>query len=259
MIGQYDEAIKLSTNGPPLHPLFDDVAAVRIARAPLRRVSPALKAADTARATANFGAFKNGWGNVQELYAARSQDVLQDTQAALDAADRALAAPSSETVAAVDRLLDRYNVGVNMLNAAARNADPNKARFGDEDVESAARVGVIERDVRASVRALDGNDRPGALLTARSAAGQRFDLAAPVLQPRNGADAAVKKALDAYVAALEQSADTGTAGGPAQATAARKAGQAAIDAVLVGQQAVAGQFWTDTNFHTAYAAALAAL
>ena len=51
MIGKYDEAIRLSDTGEPLSPMFDDLAIMRTARAPLRTVSPALQAGDTAKAS----------------------------------------------------------------------------------------------------------------------------------------------------------------------------------------------------------------
>ncbi|HEV7666100.1 MAG TPA: hypothetical protein VGQ62_21385 [Chloroflexota bacterium] len=250
MIGQYDEAIRLSDSGPPLHRLFDDVATVRTVRAPLRRVSPALKAGDLSRAKSNFAAFKGHWSEAQPLIAARSADVAQQTQAALDAADRSLAvdgANAAATAELVDALMARYNGGVNALNAAARNADVGKTAFAAEDVQAAALVGAIEREVRASLSPLSGGDRAAASNAARRAAGARFEAAASTLAAKGGADAGVKKALDEYVAAVDGLADVGQA---------RTAGQAALDAVLVGQQTVAGQFWTEPGFQTAYAAAL---
>jgi hypothetical protein len=251
MIGQYDEAIKLSDSGPPLHPLFDDVAAVRTVRAPLRRVSPALRAGDPGRATTNFAAFKGRWGEVQPLFMARSSDLTRQTQAAFDAADGALAggmADPSAAAALVDVLMDRYNVGVNALSAAARNADVGKTTFGADDVQATAQVGAIEREVRASLNALAAGDRAVASTGARNALEVRFGAAAAALGTRGGMDAAVKKALEAYAGALDASGD-----------AASSAGQAALDAVFTAEQAVGGQFWTDPAFQTAYRAALAAL
>ena len=70
------------------------------------------------------------------------------------------------------------------------------------------------------------------------------------LQARAGADAPLQKALDAYVAAANQGIDGG------QVHAANKA---AIEAVAIGQQVLAGQFWTDSTFQTAYKTALASL
>src|SRR5205823_2965892 len=67
MVAQYDEAIKLSDTGPALTTLFDDVAVVRTVRAPLRGVSPALKAGDVAKAKSGFAAFKSRWTEAQPL------------------------------------------------------------------------------------------------------------------------------------------------------------------------------------------------
>src|SRR4051794_14900043 len=42
MLAKYDEAINMVEKGQPLNPLFDDVARLRIVRAHLREVNPAL-------------------------------------------------------------------------------------------------------------------------------------------------------------------------------------------------------------------------
>jgi hypothetical protein len=106
--------------------LFDDVAAVRLVRAPLRTVGAALESGDLATASSRFASFKTRWPEVKPLISARSADTAAETQSALDAADQAMAAPSiNPTVAGplVSSLLDRYNVGVNLLTTAARNAE----------------------------------------------------------------------------------------------------------------------------------------
>src|SRR5262249_18810435 len=98
MVGQYDEAIKLSDTGAPLSPRLDDLATLRIARAPLRDVSPALKAGDSARASARFAEFKSRWPTAQPLLAARSADVAQEINAAIEAADRSLNATTADAL-----------------------------------------------------------------------------------------------------------------------------------------------------------------
>jgi hypothetical protein len=246
MLGQYDEAIKLSDTGPPISPLFDDVATVRTVRAPLRKVSPALKGGDLIAATNSFNAFKSRWPEVQTLFSARSSDALRDTQAALDEADGALAVTPmnvADSARLVDALLDRYNLGVNLLSAAARNADLTKRSFSPEDVQAAARAYAIERELRTSFAAWGGGDSAAASIGATNAAGPRFEAVAAGLQGKGGADAPLKKALEAYVTAVTQSAD------PMQV---RTAQRAAVDAVAVAQQVLVGQFWTDPAFQSAY-------
>ena len=94
MLAKYDEAIVLSDTGPPISPLFDDVARIRIARAPLRTVPDALKAGDLGRARAGFGEFQARWPEVRPLFDQRSADASREVDAALGDADRVLMAPS---------------------------------------------------------------------------------------------------------------------------------------------------------------------
>jgi hypothetical protein len=207
MVSQYDEALKLSDTGPALSPLFDDVATVRIVRAPLRLVSPALKSGDTAKASRAFGEFKAHWAEAQPLFVARSAEAQQETAAALASADKAMSATPlnpGEAGPLVDSLLERYNFGVNLLNAAARNADVSKTAFTPDDVQAAAAIGRLQQELRDSLRLWESGNRSGAGETARVAAGARFEAVAAALQARGGADAAVKKALDTYVGLAEQ-------------------------------------------------------
>jgi len=57
MLAKYDEVIDLVTNAPPLNPIYDDLARLRIVRAHLREVNPALKAGNLAKARKSFEAF----------------------------------------------------------------------------------------------------------------------------------------------------------------------------------------------------------
>jgi high-affinity iron transporter len=253
MIAEYDQAIQLSDSGPALSPLFDDLAAVRIARAPLRTVTPALKAGNNSAAVTAFGMFKSRWPEARALMHARSVDAERDTDAALAAADEAFSAASvnaADAAARVDRLLDRYNYGVSLLNAAARNADVLRTSFSEDDVRSAAVLGALQDDLRKSLTRWDGGDHASAAEAARAASEQRLAPVLATLQARAGADAPLQKALDAYVVAANQGTDG------EQVHAANKA---AIEAVAIGQQVVAGQFWTDSTFQTAYKTTLASL
>src|SRR5262249_18515336 len=82
MIARYDEAIRLSDTGQPLSPMFDDLETMRSVRAPLRTVSPALQAGDTAKASAAFAEFQSRWPTAQPLFARYAPDVLGQTSAA---------------------------------------------------------------------------------------------------------------------------------------------------------------------------------
>ena len=253
MIGQYDQAIQLSDTGAALSPLFDDLATVRIARAPLRSVSPALKAGNTAGAVGAFGTFKSRWPDARALIGARSADAERETDAALGVADQALSGSSvnaADASASVGALLDRYNYGVNLLNAAARNADLARTSFSDDDVHSAAMLGALQDDLRTSLATWDGGNHAAAAAAARSATEQRLAPLLATLQARAGSDAPVQKALDAYIQAANQATD---------AAQARAANKAAVEAVAIAQQVLAGQFWTDPGFQTAYRNALASV
>jgi high-affinity iron transporter len=122
MLGKYDEAIRLSDTGAPLSPIFDDLAAVRTARAPLRSVGPALQSGDTAAASAAFTDFKARWATAQPLFVRYAPEALTQTNAALEQASEAMAAPGVDAAPQIDALLTSYNAGVNVLNNTARTA-----------------------------------------------------------------------------------------------------------------------------------------
>jgi high-affinity iron transporter len=231
MVGQYDEAIKLSDASAPLSPLFDDLAAVRTVRAPLRTVSPALKSGDVSKASAGFAEFKTRWPTAQPQFAARSADADQEITAALAAADKAMSTDPAHAGPQVDGSLERFNYGVNLLNAAARGADPNKATFSADDMQLAARLGKTQNELRDSLARWEGGARP------------------QVREAPDGVDAAVNTAVsDAYAALADPAAD---------AARVRATNKAAIEALAIRQQAVVGQFWTDAPFRAAYQAAIA--
>ena len=67
MLAKFDEAVAMVEKAAPLNPLFDDVARLRIERAHLREVNPALKAGDLAKARKSFSEFEDGWDPVEDL------------------------------------------------------------------------------------------------------------------------------------------------------------------------------------------------
>ncbi len=248
MVEQYDQAVKLSDTGPAISPLFEDLAVVRTVRIPLRPVAAALKAGDVAKAKAGVDGFKAAWPQAQPYFKARSADAFAETDAALSAADKALGATPVGAAAAplIDTLVDRFNYGVNLVNAAARGADIAKTAFTPQDVAGAAALTGMMQDVRDSLAAWESANFAAATTAATRAAGERFTVVAAPLQAKAGADAAVKKALDAYVALAGQAGD---------ATKVKAAGKAAIEAAALAQQTLAGQFWTDQKFKEALQAA----
>src|SRR5262249_56810672 len=57
MIAKYDEAIDVVAKAPPLNPLYDELARLRIVRAYLREVNPALRAGSIAKPRRSFDNF----------------------------------------------------------------------------------------------------------------------------------------------------------------------------------------------------------
>jgi septation ring formation regulator EzrA len=67
MLAKFDEAIAMVEKSEPLNPLYDDVARLRIVRAHLREVNPALKAGELAKARKSFGEFDEKWDSIEDL------------------------------------------------------------------------------------------------------------------------------------------------------------------------------------------------
>jgi hypothetical protein len=125
MLVKYDEAIALVEKGPPLNPLFDDVARLRIVRAHLREVPPALKAQNFAKARKSFEAFNDNWDSIEDLVKAKSADSYVAIESAMIEIEQALM-PEKPDVAQVNTLvngiLTRYNAVVAEIAKEARAA-----------------------------------------------------------------------------------------------------------------------------------------
>ena len=123
ILAKYDEAIDMVAKGAPLSPLFDDVARLRIVRAHLREVPPALKAGDFARARKSFEEFDNTWDSIEDLVKARSSDAYTAIEAGMIQIENALM-PEKPDVAAVTGLvndvLGKYNAVVAQITQDAR-------------------------------------------------------------------------------------------------------------------------------------------
>jgi hypothetical protein len=74
MLAKFDETVAMIQKAPPLSPLYDDVARMRITRAPLRDVAPALKAGNVAKARTAFGQFHDRWEPIEPLVDKRSHE-----------------------------------------------------------------------------------------------------------------------------------------------------------------------------------------
>ena len=244
---KYDEAIALVQKGPALSPLFDDLATLRIVRADLRIVTAAIAANDLPKARASFAMFQSNVAKADPLIKQRSAAASADVADALAKADAGFKAPGATADSVkplVAALTDRYNFGVNLLNAAARNADLKKSAATEADVAALTALNDIAILLTKSQAAWTAGTYPAASDAAKAASGAQFEKVKPALQPK-AADAALKTALDNY---------GNLAGAAGDATKVRAANRAALDAVAIAQQSVAGQFWTDAKLQSALAA-----
>jgi tetratricopeptide (TPR) repeat protein len=112
IIGKYDEAIAMVANGKPLNPLYDDVARLRIVRAPLRVVVPALKAGNIAKARKSYEEFDSKWDSIEDLIKARSEDAYVAIEKGMIQIEQALM-PDKPDVAQVTSLVQALNMQYN--------------------------------------------------------------------------------------------------------------------------------------------------
>ena len=237
MAKKYDEVIALSQKGPPLSPLFDDLATLRIVRADLRIVTAALAANDAAKARAKFATFKSNYPKAQPLIKVRSTTADQEVIAAIAAADTKFSQPTAtvdELKTLTATVTDRYNYGVNLLNAAARNADLSKKTYSEDDLKYLKSLNDAQLQLRASLTAWNSANYPVAIAATTNVNAAFEQVKAPLAV--KSADAALKTALDGY---------TGMAGATGDAAKVAAANKAAVEAVAIAQQVLVGQFWTD--------------
>jgi tetratricopeptide (TPR) repeat protein len=112
IIAKYDEAIAMVEKGKPLNPLYDDIAKLRMERAHLREVLPALKAGNLAKARKSYEAFDAGWDPIEDLVKARSEDAYVAIEKAMIQIEQALMAEKPD-VAQVTSLINGLNMQYN--------------------------------------------------------------------------------------------------------------------------------------------------
>ena len=123
MLAKFDEMIANEEKAAPLNPLYDDVARLRIVRAHLREVNPALKAGDLAKARKSFNAFNDQWDSIEDLIKERSTDAYTQIEGNMIQIERALmpAKPDADAVTAlVSGIMDKYNPVVAAITQDAR-------------------------------------------------------------------------------------------------------------------------------------------
>src|SRR5262249_38820382 len=90
MLAKFNQAIATIEKAAPLNPLYDDIARVRTARSPLRKVVPALKEGDVARARKALAAFRANWPRIREFVRMRSVEAYDAVEKGLPELDAAL-------------------------------------------------------------------------------------------------------------------------------------------------------------------------
>src|SRR6516165_8081203 len=125
MLAKYDEVINLVTNAPPLNPIYDDLARLRIVRAHLREVNPALKAGNLAKARKSFEAFDDMWFDIEDFVRAQSLDAYIAIERGMLQIEEALM-PEMPDIARVQTLvagvMSQYNAVVTGVQRQARTA-----------------------------------------------------------------------------------------------------------------------------------------
>jgi hypothetical protein len=112
MLAKFDETVEMIAKMPPLNPLYDDIARLRIVRAHLREVNPALKAGNIDKARKSYEAFDSNWDSIENLIKARSADAYVAIEKGMIDIEQALMAEPpdvAKATALVNAVMDRYN------------------------------------------------------------------------------------------------------------------------------------------------------
>jgi hypothetical protein len=124
MLAKYDEAIGLVSKAPPLNPLYDEVARLRIVRAHLREVVPALKAGNVAKARKSYEAFDGSWDSIEDLVKARSADNYVAIEKGMIEIEQALMPEKpdlAKVTALVNEVMAKYNASLAEVVKEARS------------------------------------------------------------------------------------------------------------------------------------------
>jgi hypothetical protein len=124
MLAKYDEAIGLVSKAQPLNPLYDDVARLRIVRAHLREVVPALKAGNVAKARKSYEAFDDNWDSIEDLIKARSDDNYVAIEKGMIDIEQALMPDKpdvAKVTALVNEVMAKYNASLTEVMKEARS------------------------------------------------------------------------------------------------------------------------------------------
>jgi hypothetical protein len=124
MLAKFDDAIGLVSAAQPLNPLYDDIARLRIVRAHLREVVPALKAGNVAKARKSYEAFDENWDSIEDLIKARSSDNYVAVEKGMIDIEQALMPEKpdvAKVTALVNEVMAKYNASVAEVMKEARS------------------------------------------------------------------------------------------------------------------------------------------
>jgi hypothetical protein len=110
----------------PLNPLYDEVARLRIVRAHLREVPPALKANNFVKARASFKNFDDNWDSIEDLIKARSQDAYVAIEKGMIEIEEVLMPEkpdAAKATALVNEVMRLYNATLAEIAKDARAAN----------------------------------------------------------------------------------------------------------------------------------------
>jgi len=123
MLATFDQAIIMVEKGQPLNPLYDDVARLRIVRAHLREVNPALRTGDIVKARKSFGEFDEKWDSIEDLV--KDRDVkayatIEDGMTNIGLALKQATPDVAKVQTLVSGVMDEYNKIVAQVTKEAR-------------------------------------------------------------------------------------------------------------------------------------------
>jgi len=128
MLAKYDEAIDLVVKASPLNPIYDELARLRIVRAHLREVNPALKAGNISKAQRSFETFNDKWFDVEDFVRAQSLDAYVAIERGMLAVEDALLMTDNpdvmQAMSLVNAVMTPYNAIVAEVQRQARSAKP---------------------------------------------------------------------------------------------------------------------------------------
>ena len=126
MLAKFDELVAMVEKAAPLNPLYDEVARLRIVRAHLREVPPALKAGNFVKARASFKNFDDNWDSIEDLIKARSQDAYVAIEKGMIEIEEVLMPEKpdiAKATALVNEVMRQYNAILAEIAKDARAAN----------------------------------------------------------------------------------------------------------------------------------------